>query len=86
MVVPTGNVEPDVAVPVKVTKPQLSVAVGVFQTATAPPIVAFVVPKKLAGQFIIVGLRASAVQGSDAPLTVMEKEQVDTFFLASAAV
>ena len=50
---PTGKVVAEFAVDVKFTKPQLSVAEGARQMATAPAIVGLVVAKTFAGQFLI---------------------------------
>ena len=85
-VVPAGNVAPELKLAIKLTKPQLSVAEGARQIATAPLIVALVVAKTFVGQPLITGLIASVKQGSTAPETVIVNAQVDELPFESLAV
>jgi ABC-type thiamin/hydroxymethylpyrimidine transport system permease subunit len=85
-VMPIGKLEPEVAVLVKVGVVQLSDAVGVVHVATAVVAVALAATTVVViGQFDIVGLTTSLVQGLNA-CTVILNEQLEVLPATSRAV
>lgn len=84
VVTPTGKTDPEIWFAVRVAAPQLSVAIGVFQMATAPLIMVLVGTNIFDGQFDITGAILSVAHKST-EVTVTIKLQVPTLLFTSFA-